>query len=166
MKIVFDLDGVLRDLAGYVAKKNGCSYPKVWNEKYKGLDIFQCIDKDLDCLINARPTAYLPIVVKYYREIDIWTNQPDNWKSHTEKWIDNNVATKVNIYYKSPDEKARCLLENRDIILVEDSPKFYNYDQILLIDRPYNQHVKAVMRVFGPKHLNNLLEIAKAKENK
>ena len=40
MKIVFDLDGVIRDLAGHVARKYDCPYPETWDTTYQGKTLF------------------------------------------------------------------------------------------------------------------------------
>ena len=59
------------------------------------------------------------------------------------------------------EEKEEKLRLMEDAILIEDNPNFKSYDRIVLIDRPYNQSVKGAMRVFGTRHLNNLVEITK-----
>ena len=51
-----------------------------------------------------------------------------------------------------------------DLILIEDYPGFKNYNNILLVDRPYNLGVKGVMRIFGTRHMNNVLEYIKSQK--
>lgn len=160
MKIVFDLDGVLRDLSGHVAKNNACSYPKKWDEKYNGKDIFECVNENPNLLLSAPPTGYLKIAMKHFDSLEIWTHQLDHWKENTLKWIHRNVGEKTTTYFLEGTVKQERA-KSQNLVLIEDSPNFTSYEDILLIDRPYNQEVKGVMRVFGPRHLDNLIELIK-----
>ena len=162
MKIVWDLDGVLRDLSGYVARINKCKYPSKWEELYNGKTLFQCIDENLNILLLAPPTAYITIVKKHFKWIEIWTCQPEHWREYTSQWIDLKFnGIKTSVYFLTTKEKEERIRSRDDVILIEDSPKFENYDRIFLIDRTYNQNIKGCLRIFGPKHLNNVIEIVK-----
>lgn len=166
MKLVWDLDGVIRDLSGHIARVSKCSYPKKWQELYNGKSIYEIIDADLNLLITAPPTAYAKIIKKHYKDMEIWTSQPENWRDSTTKWIYNFFqGSEIEIRFLKCEEKQTRLKENPHIVLVEDTPNFKAYDRVILIDRPYNQEVKSCFRIYGPKHLNNLIEMMKESEN-
>lgn len=160
MKVAWDLDGVLRDLSGHIARINKCNYPTEWDYKYNGKSIYECIDENPDVLLEAPTTAYLFVLRKSFDNPEIWTCQPEKWRSKTLMWIHRHIGLRFRIHFLSGTEKEEKLKKEADYILIEDSPKFTNYDRILLIDRPYNKGVRGAVRVFGTKHLSNLLEVA------
>ena len=157
MRVVFDLDGVLRDLSGHIAHMYGEPYPKVWNVKFKGKSIYECINEHPEILLEAPPTGYLDVVKEFYPAPEIWTSQPVAYQENTATWIKKHIHPDCMLHFYNPEEKARGVKEDEDILLFEDSPNFKDYTNIALIDRPYNQEVKAV-RIFGKRHLKNILE--------
>lgn len=165
MKIVWDLDGVLRDLNGYLMHLHGGDYPTEWNFKYgNGKDIFECINENLDILVNAPPTAYCAVMKGHFDCPEIWTSQPDNWQAPTTQWIHTHIGSNCVVKFLKSAEKENLLRVHEDIILVEDTPNFSSYERVLLIDRPYNQKVfsnKTAVRIYGTRHLNNMLELVK-----
>lgn len=163
MKIVFDLDGVLRDLNTYVSQRYKCAYPNKWEYKYNGKSIFECIDEDITILEKAPATGYKSIVKAHYQHVEIWTSQPEHWRVYTMQWINKHLGTGSVVHFLTTEEKEAKLSKEEDTVLIEDSPKFISYDNILLIDRPYNQSVKGAIRIFGSKHLNNMIEVIKGK---
>lgn len=159
MKIVTDLDGVLRDLNMEMVMNYGIPYPIIWDWKYNGESMFDYIKKFPSILSNSPKTEYFDIIVKYLgNDLEIWTSQMPEWREYTEKWMKDNLNTIRYTYsYLKPQEKYSILNVLEDYILIEDYPKFKNYDKIILIDRPYNQHVNAKMRVKSPYELEKLL---------
>lgn len=165
MRIVWDLDGVLRDLNGYLARVYKGGYPKTWEHKFaNGLGVVQCVEQDKNVLMNAPPTAYLKVAREYCREVEVWTSQPFSWRASTDAWCREYLPKGSIIHYLSPKEKERRLYKDAFTVLVEDSPNFKNYDKILLIDRPYNKEIQTAFRIFGTKHLANIVSIILGKE--
>lgn len=162
MNVVWDLDGVLRDLNGHLMHLYGGEYPTEWNFKYgNGKTIYECIDENLAILVEAPPTAYLRTCLQHYNSPEIWTSQPEPWQPLTKHWIKQHIGEGCTIRFLRCEEKEEELRKDESILLVEDTPNFKSYDRVLLIDRPYNQTVKGAVRIFGTKHLNNMLEITK-----
>lgn len=159
MKVVWDLDGVLRDLSGHIARKHGAPYPTEWSCKFDGKSICQCVNEDLNILLEAPSTGYLKIALQFCPVPTIWTSQPENWRPNTLKWVKQHIGTAI-VEFKTPEEKAKGVQADDNVLLIEDSPNFKCYDRILLIERPYNQEPLAT-RVFGGSHLKNLLELIK-----
>ncbi len=160
-KIVFDLDGVLRDIISYLEKRYNILIREwYWNHEKK--DIYKLIKEDnYRALIDAEPTDYLKSIIKNFDYLEIWTNQPDKWLPYTNKWIDENIKQYIDCEIKimSSEQKEKLLVLDCDgIYLVEDYPNFKNYENIILVDRLYNRNVICKHRVKNGKELINKLK--------
>jgi len=145
MNIIFDLDGVLRDLVGYLVKKYEIPYPQNWFWKYKGKDIFEWAEHDgLKVLTEAQPTEFF--MNFKHKVTEIWTCQSDDWLPHTMLWIEKYLPNRTTMIL-STEQKEKLLCSKKNTLLVEDSPNFKNYDKIILMDRPYNKHIKCENRI-------------------
>ena len=86
MNIVFDLDGVIRDLNSYLGEKYKVPFPTDWKWEYKGKNVFNWIEFDnFNPLLFAPPTEYYPFIyswkIKYnFKGFEIWTSQPEKWR--------------------------------------------------------------------------------------
>lgn len=159
MRIVWDLDGVLRDLSTGVINKFGGDYPDKWNHVFaSGKKMCDTINNNMEILVQAPPTAYCSVAKKFCDPIEIWTSQAPAWREHTTKWVEEHLGI-CDIHFLTREEKAKRLDEFPDAVLIEDSPCFKSYKSIILIDRPYNQNVKKAFRIFGTKHLINVFEM-------
>jgi len=148
MRIVFDLDGVLRDLMGYLNDKYGVPAPTDYFWIHQGKNIYQWLEDDnLFALIYAPVTEYFHLIRKSVNIVEIWTHQPVAWRSKTESWITNNLGDKCLVNYFTPEEKKARLLEEKCIWLVEDNPVMAKLPRILLIDRLYNRDVETEHRI-------------------
>ena len=161
MKVVWDLDGVLRDLCGYICSRRGCPYPDKWDYLYNGKSLNDIVNEDITILENSPATAYKSVAKSHYPHPEIWTNQPERWRVPTMQWINKHLGSGAVVHFLTTEEKEERLKREDRIVLIEDSPLFTDYENIVLIDRPYNQHIKGVMRIFGTRHLENMLEIIK-----
>lgn len=158
-RIVFDLDGVFRELNPYLKEKYGMPYPTDWNWKFKNKDIYEWAKVDnYHVVVEAPPTEYLKVVKRHIKEPEIWTHQPEDWKPYTKEWIDFHIG-KCKILYMTADEKRKKLDREPDVILVEDYPFFSSYDRIALVDRPYNQQAKPFYRFTNVKEFERLFTL-------
>jgi len=159
MKIVFDLDGVLRDLNGYLHDKFEIPYPKEWFWKYQGKDIFAWVkEDDYRPLVYAKTMPYYFLVKHCFEDIEIWTNQPEDWKEKTKLWLDvhfTNYNIKYEVKYMTNAEKRVELDRQPDTWLVEDSPLFTSWDRIFLIDHPYNKYIQDAIRIYNLEDLDH-----------
>ena len=157
-QIKYDLDGVLRDLIGHF-----CNYFKIpptttWNIKHNNKSIFQLIEENkYDILIDSPVTKYFETIKNNTENIEIWTHQLTKWISYTEIWIKKYIG-KCKVRYLETSEKEDRLYNLKNTYLVEDCPNFKNYERILLIDMPYNQHIKAQNRIRTPLELEGWLK--------
>jgi len=159
-KIVFDLDGVLRDINFGLFKKYLIPYPKEWFWTYKGRDIFDWMEFDeFDIIQNCNPTEYLKIVKKHFNgDVEIWTSQPEEWIPFTKEWIHKNIGKTCKVLFLSNEEKRDKLDKNNDILLVDDSPCFKNFINVITIDRPYNRLIEVNKRLCSPQELDNFIK--------
>ena len=166
MKIVWDLDGVIRDLNGYLIHLHGGKYPTEWKWTYgNGKSIYDTINDDLSILTKCPATAYISVLKKHFTHPEFWTSQATKWKEPTTEWLSIHFGEHFDVRFLKCAEKEDRLKQCEDTLLIEDSPNFVDYERIVLIDRPYNQEVKNVVRIFGTKHLDNVLELTKGAVN-
>ena len=155
MRVVFDLDGVLRDLSGTISREAGIPLPQVWN--WRGLRL---IGKDPSILERAEPTKFLEVVKELVPEVEVWTCQPLKWRPYTERWLAKNLGGKLGkvVYTGNPLEKERLLSLEGATYLVDDYPFFQNWERIILISYPYNSGAEARIRIEDAEQLRNLLQ--------
>lgn len=159
MRLVFDLDGVFRDLNPYLKEKYGVPYPTNWIWKFKNKDLFEWAKADnYHVVIEAPATEYLEVVKKHIKLPEIWTCQPEDWKPFTAEWISHHIGNCL-VSYMTSEEKRKRLDKETDVILVEDYPFFSHYDRIALVDRPYNQQVKPFYRFKNVKEFERLFSL-------
>jgi hypothetical protein len=160
-RIVWDVDGVLRDL--YTAVTTAFNFKiTTWNWKHKGKDIYDLARKKPEIIYDAPVTKYLKTINSLVNgHIELWSHQPPEWRIYTDIWLRKNLKSgiDIDIRYLTPKEKYRALLKEKDAILVEDYPLYPNYDRIILVDTPYNQNAKAIIRVKTEKELKSALSL-------
>lgn len=159
-KIIFDLDGVLRDLVSYMEKKYDVIYTDYW-QKVNNKTFTELIEEDLSSLILSKPCEYLTKEIARYI-YEIWTFQPKNWINLSQMWIEHYITPMIGRYpvvrYLKPKEKIFYLNADSRTILIEDSPEVPQHGRIFLIDRPYNKDNKNI-RIYNPDDLLNRLKI-------
>jgi hypothetical protein len=161
--IWWDLDGVLREIdkvgpnADYNKMEQHDYYYKQWDEVKKWLDDIP------DRLLELPPTEYCNTVFRYYnrraQKMRIITCQPNNWRHFAIKWIHQRTDKAMIYFTDTPKGKIEVMKDNTaNWVLIEDYPYFDSYDNIILIDRPYNQNVKCDIRVHSPQELIAIVE--------
>jgi hypothetical protein len=165
MKIVFDVDGVNRNLNSLLMKKYNLPNPTSWfnNEWDKlGYSIYDLVKKDNMVLKKSLPTKYFKTIYNYAKingnQIEFWSHQPPSWRKLFKQWIYYYFkGLKIKICYLTPKQKLARLNKLSNYILVDDFPHFTNYKRIILIDYPYNQNVKNCVRIKTIKQLKEEL---------
>lgn len=155
MKIWFDLDGVLRNLVREVFGHNEVTH---WNYKNcNGKTLVEAVNESPWICYNAEPLPYLGIVNNVMDHIDILTCQRESWKPYTEDWLSDHLKVPYTVQYiNNPQNKLLVL--GPDDVLVEDYPLYSNYNNICLIDQPYNRDVSAPLRITTPEQLATYLD--------
>ena len=146
-KIVFDLDGVIRDLMRYCYDMFNIPEANEWFWKYKNKDIYDWVKEDnYNALLYSKPTKYFSVIKNYSEKLEIWSHQPLKWRSLTKRWLDYHLGD-YTIRYLNTSEKRKRLDAHKNLWLVEDSPNFSNYDRIILIDKLYNKNINCKTRI-------------------
>lgn len=143
-KILFDLDGVQRDLSQGIAAHLGKPFrPVFWDENVtEGLGLCQYVSLYPEILINAPPTEFLPVYAEANPPGVILTCQPIQWIPYTSLWIKTHLPTVANVVWcQHPFEKLE-IAERLDALLVEDYPGFPDNSRIVMVDRPYNLGIR------------------------
>jgi len=156
--IALDLDGVLRDLNHYMVAFYGGGYPSKWEWRYGGRDICTAIEHS-DALIKSPPTDYFKHLLKYTDDhvATIMSMQPLEWRPQTNAWIHKHMGHVDVIYFDTLVAKKSYVDSHPMFRLVEDYPYFNSYDNVILIDYPYNRNADAPVRVKDA--VNLVLEI-------
>ncbi len=166
MKIVYDLDGVFRNLSEYLELRLKVPLSLMletqgWHWTYEGKNIFEWIENDdYRALVYAPAMPYLVIAEKLAagEPLELWTCQPPKWRPYTNIWIGANFKTPPVVRYLNTEEKRARLDRERDTILVEDCPLFKSYERIVLIDWPYNRKIQAE-RIHNREELKRCLKV-------
>jgi len=167
MKIVFDLDGVLRNTMRYLNERYGVPKPTSWEWLYKDKDIFHYAKLNNYAMVReAKPTKLVAVLNKYIECPEIWTHQPWEWMHHTKEWLGEHIGN-CTVKILKPEEKREELDGAKDTILVDDYPAFKNYRRVALVRHLYNSHVKGMYNIKTVGDFEKLLiEVGGCKERK
>jgi hypothetical protein len=161
--LVFDIDGVIRDLTGAMCQKHNLPTPQVWYYYHDGLSYMDYLRKDRSIYLTAQPTEYFQVIKQIIVEclsvdvpVELWTHQTDhNFCALTRDWVAQHLPICNGlIKFKTGDEKIDSLSVND--LLVEDNPTLKSFDNVVLIDRIYNQSV-VCSRVKSPQELKRYI---------
>lgn len=158
--LYFDVDDVVRNLADTI-NPNG---QENWDDLINGLTCEEVINQNQEILSIAEPTKYYNLIKQYGENHTLYflSHQNGSWRSRTTKWLDDHFKYFVINYVNSSDDKLKFLRPHD--ILIDDSPKFSNYKQIALIEKPYNKCIiesnihKPFCIIRNESDLNKLLE--------
>lgn len=141
--IVWDIDGVIRDLrpAVKLTRKKDETKDHEWCDK----DAFLKTLHDNPRLLSAAPTYdYINVIYKYRIPMTLFTRQDMKLFKYTDIFLEEVLDKKnliYDVYYFLEDGIDKTDYIGENAILVEDSPFLKNYDNVWLIDKPYNQDV-------------------------
>lgn len=150
-KVIFDLDGVLRELGRQIWGSDA----KKWN-----MPIYREVRRNPDVLTAAEESE----ILKWLKEmkvgkIRIWTVQPREWIKGTMEWIGEHIAKYMDVsvtIYPVGTDKSELLTDG--YLLVEDNPTMSDYSRVVLVDKPYNADVDA-RRIFKPDELLEYIDL-------
>jgi hypothetical protein len=134
--VFFDLDGVLRSLT---LSTFGYEPPEYHHINPSGEDLVSICDCfPEESLFKAPATEYLPAALDMFgKELFILTAQYPHWIPFTERWIEHNIGKCTVLNIRAG--KKIGFIKKVNGVLVEDSPLFSNYENVILVDRPYNR---------------------------
>ena len=135
--ITFDLDGVLRNLAGTVFGRT----PSDWHERHNGKSLIDIVNGNLKLLQEAKPTQYYDVVKEMFPTPRILSYQAEQWRDPTLWWLNRYFDNYTVDFTASGADKIKAL---RTKLIVEDYPDFPTefYARLILVRHPYNMNVK------------------------
>ena len=149
--IYWDIDGVIRGLSqeiwGFV--------PDEWSHKVAGKTIVEAVNARPEICATAPPLEYLS-VLNNQSDAKILSSQPDSWRHWTNSWLNRNVLITYTVQYVEDTKEKLGQLSPGDW-LIDDSPIFEDFSQIILVDRPYNRSIECPNRVCSPWELGRFL---------
>jgi len=156
LDVIFDLDGVLRDLCSAVWGE----YPSNWTNTYKGINLYKYVkEHNYKPLLTAKSLPYIFVALSL-PEVNILSCQPEDWRDYTMKWIKKYFKNK-RVFYEfteTAEEKEIIMRKLDNFYLIDDYPFYSDYSRIILVDRPYNKNVKnPFRRVKTPDELRELI---------
>ncbi len=155
--IFWDIDGPVRRLDKAVFKGET---PDTWDQKTKnGRTLFQEVNATPELCLLSEPSEYLPLLNSMKR-VTFLSNQPLKWQHYTLQWLNIYVRIPYKVVFTKDWRDKMGYLKMNDF-LIEDFPCFSSYDQIVLIDRPYNRHVVCPRRASTPEELEALIATLK-----
>ena len=156
MTLFIDVDGVLRDLSFAAFERPACTWQ---DTDYNGNTLVDIVNKNLNLCLNANPTPYLKVIKDFHKykgiEMLILTSQPKTWRVNTELWLSLYLEDYSIIYAKTSNEKLGHLKQGD--YLIDDSPMFWKFDQIIMPDYIYNRGVNPLYRVMNSEELEVIL---------
>lgn len=162
--LIFDIDGIIRDLTGAMCQKHNIPTPQTWDYYHDGLSYLDYLRKDRSIYLTAQPTEYFQTIKQIITEcltiggipVELWTHQTDhNFCALTRDWVAQHLPI-CNGLIKFKDSVEKIADLSSDDLLVEDNPNLSSFDNVVLIDRVYNQSV-ICSRVKSPQELKRYI---------
>lgn len=158
VKVYIDVDNVIRDLDIPIFGERA----PVWYNDVRGMKFVDYVTKNRRKLLKDTPECEYAEPLKEWIKVvgtaglAFLSCQPDEWLFYTERWLRKRFPKMVYIFTKRPEDKL-IIVESQKGILIDDYPLYKDYRRIAVVDRPYNQHVKANCRIKGPMEFVLLL---------
>jgi hypothetical protein len=157
--IYVDIDGVLRLLDVKCFGKPA----KYWHQKNdKMQSLIEIVNENLNVLLEAEPTEYLPYF-NTWPKLTLLTSQLEAWKPYTEAWLKAHLTVPYTITYTLDANDKLDHLEKGDYV-IDDSPMFSNFKQVILVHKKYNKKAEAPLRIHNSFELSILLGMLKRKK--
>lgn len=161
MKIYLDIDGVARNLALTVLGRD----PEIWDERDKhGDTLIEAVNKDPALCLFAPPFSEIVEFINEHWKGRIkyfLSSQPKTWQRKTDAWLTTYIDRPYEVIYTGDSNDKLSRMKPGDFI-IDDSPCFGSYKQVILIDRLYNQNIDADLRVHNLEELEAIIELLEA----
>lgn len=156
MNLLWDLDGVLRDLGGEVFSNIEIDS---WDMVVDGLSLCDKVENNLWFLYTAPPTKYFDTIIEKTDMLDIITYQKEHWRPLTVAWCEKYIGrNKYNLFFVD-DFKEKLYLMDKDSVLIDDFPFFADYTNVAVVDYKYNKDVKnPLIRIETVTQMDNFLQ--------
>ena len=185
-KIGIDVDGVLRDFCDAVTRVVKRDFPHYIKDDFTEIDdwrlanCFNCEKEDLQSIywhshaeeIMGDANPMYGSIKKMYdlfewadkkgHSLSCVTSQKPHARHYTLSWLGKYGLNFDTIYFRRGFEKPDVQVD----YLVDDSPNNFNYwikkrgmqEGFILMDSPYNQHLKSNYRIKGLDEVQKIIE--------
>lgn len=164
MVVLFDLDGVIRDLDGIVEETYDVKWTD-WNGLIDGKNIITIVSENPRFLVYSLPTQFYGAIMELIPKPIILTHQVAEWQELTKIWMAHYLP---GCYYEflTTAEKIGTLdafnTQCADTILIEDHPKidYAKNKMVYMVEKPYNtmSNCPAERRIRSVGEMYELLE--------
>lgn len=184
-KIGIDVDGVLRDFCGTITKVVKRDFPQYMKDDFVEIntwrlaDSFNCDKEALQSIywhshadeIMGNSDPMYGAIKKMYDLFD-WaeqnnhslvcvTSQKPHARHYTLSWLGKYGLNFDTVYFRKGFQKPDVQID----YLVDDSPNNFNYwvdkrgmqEGFILMDSPYNQHIKSNYRIKGLDEVQGII---------
>ena len=154
-KFFWDVDGVMKRLDYLVLGKDA----NTWEETRNGKNVIELVNENPEIVLQAEATEYVDRINQLYRgkTLHIITSQRPTWRPYNEKWLYLHLKCAFDIQYTNNARDKLRLLKPGEY-LIDDSPLFPDFRQVILIDKKYNRHLMVPTRVHNPDALEACLK--------
>ena len=167
MKVVFDIDGVLRNLSGKLNEWYGFPKdPPDWDYRDENTNstVKDLLKKDPSVFAEAEMTWFADILISKFDDIECWTVQEEEWIKYTDMWLKKHMWKPFKVKYFPHFVDKYKAIEDLDGYIFDDYPRFEHYEKVIIPTYNYNKDVICDRR-FDDK-LSLLYEIKKIKSEK
>lgn len=145
MSFYFDLDETTRAICMAATGKNGDDI-----KEYEYLDEFiykRIVELNPEIYAIAPRTYVCDAINDLLSRVAFLTAQKVEYQPYTLSWIEKNMTVpKTSIQHVPMANHKLRHLQPGDL-LFDDYPYFDSYDQVVVVDRPWNRHIKSKYRV-------------------
>ena len=156
-KVVFDVDGVLRDIVKYLGTTDN-----EWDVRVFGKSIMDIITADFSCLKVMPDTQFVPTVKAFTQEPHICSTQIEpEARRYTTEWLQERFHNPQITYVgKGSYAEKDAMLGAHDRIF-DDHPQFPETEKLIIVGHGYNKD-KPGFRVNTPAEMEGTLDVLQA----
>jgi hypothetical protein len=158
MSLYFDLDETTRAICMAAIGENG-EHTNI--DEYEYLDEFiynKIVEPNPEIYAIAPRTYVCDAINDFLGHVTFLTAQKEKYQPYTIRWIEKNITIpKASIQHVSLAKHKLKHLHPGDL-LFDDYPYFDSYDQVVVVDRPWNRHIKSKYRVHNYDDVAKILK--------
>ena len=158
MSFYFDLDETTRAICMAAIGENG-EHTNI--EEYEYLDEYvykRIVERNPEIYANAPRTYVCDAINDFLSRVTFLTAQKEEYQPYTISWIEKNMTIPKTSIQHVPVAKHKLRHLHPGDLLFDDYPYFDSYEQIVVVDRPWNRHIKSKYRVCNYDDVAKILE--------
>jgi hypothetical protein len=157
MSLYFDLDETARAMCLAAIGRAG---------EETDFEVYDFLDPMYKKIIHPNPSMYAiaprtyvcDAINDYLDHVDFITAQMEEHQPYTISWIKKNITVPKTTIRHVLVAKSKLEHLRPGDLLFEDYPYFDSYDQVVVVDRPWNRHIKSKYRVHNYDDVAKILK--------